>query len=308
MTGQTFALAGGRRPGLDAGVEDAELDASRRWCRASARHHAKSFYFASAALPRAKKDAAYAVYAFCRHADDVIDEAADSEGAGAIRALGDTFDAVVAGSDRTLPFAAAFSDAVRRYDIPREPFFELLEGVLRDRGPVRIADWEELRDYCWHVASTVGLIMARIFGVRDGEPLERAVDLGIAMQLTNILRDIVEDFARDRIYLPADEMARHGITTAHLAERRVDAAFVDFMKFQIARARACYARSESGIRALDDDGSQLTVWLMRHVYSGILGRIERAGYDVFSRRASTSTPGKLALALRAWVDWRRHRR
>lgn len=282
-------------------------EASRNWCRRSTREHAKSFYFASFALPREKRDAAYAVYAFCRYADDVMDEAGEG-GVDAIGRLGETFDAIVAGQEAGLPFAEAFSWAVRRFGIPKDPFMELLEGVARDRGRVRVETWPELRDYCWHVASTVGLIMARIFEVRDEGALERAADLGIAMQLTNILRDIREDLDRDRVYLPAEELDRFGVGWGSLEGREVTPAFKALMRFQIGRAREYYAGAEPGIAALADDGSQFTVWVMRHVYAGILDEIERAGHDVFSRRVATSLPRKLALAARAWKDMRARRR
>jgi len=284
-----------------------ELELSLRHCRTTTRHHAKSFYFASIALPREKKDAAYAVYAFCRYADDVVDETPDDAPA-ALAKIESEYDRMTAGNTSDPPFAPAFAWAVQRYNVPKEPFMELLEGVARDQGRVRIATWEELRDYCWHVASTVGLMMARIFELRDERGVERAVELGIAMQLTNILRDIREDYARDRIYLPAEELARFGVAESDLAANRLTPEITALLRFQIDRAREFYRSSEMGIPLLADDGSQYTVWLMRHVYAGILDAIEAQGLDVFSQRASTSTPRKLVLAAKAWRDWRRTRK
>ncbi len=284
------------------------LEASHAYCHRQTKRHARSFYFASMALPREKKRAAYAVYAFCRYADDLVDRAASTDGVeAALLRVGEEFDRMTAGELREPPFAPAFAWAVQLYGIEKEPFLDLLEGVAMDLGPVRIADWAQLRDYCYHVASVVGLMMARIFELRDETGRERAIDLGLAMQLTNILRDVGEDFRMGRIYLPADEMAAHGVTSADLAATTASVALKALLREQAARAREFYRRAEAGIPLLADDGSQLTVWLMRHVYAGILDEVERLDYEVLQRRASTSPGRKLFLAARAWRDYRRRR-
>ncbi len=285
------------------------LAGSHAYCRRRARRYAKSFYFASIALPREKKRAAYAVYAFCRYADDLVDKA---NGAGDVEAalnrLGDEFDEIMRQPVGRLPFAPAFAWAVRRYGLEKEPFLLLLKGVAMDLGPVRIADWPALRDYCYHVASVVGLIMARIFELRDESGREHAIELGIAMQLTNIIRDVGEDFRMGRVYLPADEMAAHGVTDDDLTRAGASDPLKNLLRAQIARAREYYTRSEAGIPLLADDGSQLTVWLMRRVYAGILDEVETIDYGVTQQRATTSFARKLALAGRAWGDCRRSRR
>lgn len=256
-----------------------------------------------------KKRAAYAVYAFCRYADDLVDQAGPGteDLALAIGEVTRRFDAIAGGTDLSLPFAPAFSWAVGRYGLTREPFLDLLKGVAMDLQRVELQTWEELRNYCYHVASVVGLIMARIFELRDPAATERAVELGIAMQLTNILRDIREDLERDRVYLPAEELREFGLCRKDLESGRMTPEFRSFMKFQIARAREFYKSSEAGIPSLADDGSQLTVWLMRTVYAGILDEIERQDLDVFAKRASTSKLKKLALAALSWWRWRRSR-
>ena len=282
------------------------LAASHAYCHAQTKRHARSFYFASVALPREKKRAAYAVYAFCRYADDLVDRGAGDAGgiAAALARVGAEFDAMVAGERTDPPFAPAFAWAVRRFGIEREPFLELLRGVAMDLGPVAIADWPALRDYCYHVASTVGLMMARIFELRDPRGREQAIDLGIAMQLTNILRDVGEDYRMGRVYLPADELAAAGVPVADLGAERVTPALRGLLREQVARAREYYRRAEPGIALLADDGSQFTVWLMRHVYAGILEEAERANYEVLRTRVRTSFPRKLTLAGRAWRDLR----
>lgn len=264
------------------------------------------------ALPRHRRRAAYAVYAFCRHADDVVDEAEaggdDAVLRAALAGLGAGLDQVFAGREQAVdwPFALALGEAVRGFGLPRVAFDELLEGVLMDVRPrVRVATWEELRRYCYHVASTVGLIMCPLLGLREEAGRARAIDLGIAMQLTNILRDVGEDLERDRIYLPADELARFGLGEEDLVRGEVTDAWRAFMRFQIDRARDHYRRSEPGIRWLADDGSQLTVWLMHQVYGDILRQIERMDYQVFNRRAATGLGRKLWLAARAWRRSRR---
>ena len=285
------------------------LEASHAYCHRQTRQHARSFYFASVALPRDKKRAAYAVYAFCRYADDLVDRASSTVGVDkTLAAISDTFDQMTAGHLREPPFAPAFAWAVSRYGLEKQPFLDLLKGVAMDLGPVNIADWPRLRDYCYHVASVVGLMMAQIFELRDGAGRERAIELGLAMQLTNILRDVGEDFRLGRIYLPADEMQAHGITSADLAATEVSAALKNLLCEYAARARGYYTRAEAGIPLLADDGSQYTVWLMRHVYAGILEEIERLDYEILRQRASTSFARKLVLAGRAWRDYRRNRR
>ncbi len=281
-------------PGADS-PED--LAASHHWCRASTRHHAKSFFFASFPLPPHKRRAAYAVYAFCRHADDLVDEGgAETDLHGVIDELGRAFDEITTGGRRDLPFAPAFAETVARYQLKKQPFQDLVKGVAMDLGSVRIASWPELREYCYHVASVVGLIMCPILGLRDPAGRAQAIDLGIAMQLTNIIRDVAEDLERDRIYLPADELAAAGLSEADLCAGRVDARWRKFLGGQIERAREFYRSGERGIPLLEDDGSRLTVRLMSAIYGDILRAVERLEGDVFRTRARTSLPRKLALA------------
>ena len=294
---------------MASAVATSALERSHHYCHGVTKRHARSFYFASAALPREKKRAAYAVYAFCRYADDLVDRGAS---AGSIETvlsrLAAEFDRMAAGEMAEPPFAPAFSWAVRRFSLEKQPFLDLLKGVAMDLEPVRIADWPQLRDYCYHVASVVGLMMAQIFELRDPAGREQAVDLGIAMQLTNIVRDVGEDHAMARVYLPADEMRQHGVSAEDLAAAHPTAPLKELLRAQVRRARSYYGRAEGGIPRLADDGSQLTVWIMRHVYAGILEEVERLDYDILRQRAGTSLPRKLRLAVRAWRSYRRTRR
>ncbi len=177
------------------------------------RHHAKTFYFASHVLPAQKRNDAYAVYAFCRHVDDQIDLAPDE--AARLRALADLShllhaacqsDAGAGYFENSLPWLCAFRETVQRRAIPASYFEDLLTGVEMDRGRVRLQTWEELDRYCYHVAAVVGLIMVHVLTEPAPELLKPARDLGTEMQLTNILRDIAEDWQRDRLYLPSYEL------------------------------------------------------------------------------------------------------
>ena len=288
---------------------DAVLAASQAYCHGVTRRHARSFYFASVALPAEKKRAAYAVYAFCRYADDLVDRQAGEGGAieAVLTGIGQDFDLIRTGGRRELPFAPAFAWALDRYGLEKQPFLDLLKGVATDLGPVRIADWPQLRDYCYHVASVVGLMMSQIFELRDPAAREQAIELGLAMQLTNIIRDVGEDLAMDRVYLPADELAAAGLGIDDLRAARTGPVLREFLRVQIQRARDYYASAERGIPKLANDGSQYTVWLMRHVYAGILDEVERADYQILHRRVSTSLPRKLRLAAHAWWAYRCHR-
>jgi 15-cis-phytoene synthase len=278
------------------------LDESFAYCRRLTRAHAKSFYFSSIALPAHKKDAAYSVYAFCRFADDLLDEdklTTDEQRAAARQQLGRLLSELYRAGDVSIPFGAAFRRTISEYKIPEHLFEELIEGVCMDTGPVRIANFDELHLYCYRVASVVGLMMSRIFGLEDESGRERAIEMGVAMQLTNILRDVKEDLEKDRIYLPADELERFDLSQEDLAAGLVDDRWRSFMQFQIERARSYYRSGEAGIPLLAADGSRLTVALMSTVYSGILEEIEWADYDVFQGRVHVSFPRKLMLAARS---------
>ena len=256
------------------------LAASRRYCLEITRRHSRSFYFASFPLPKQKKIAACSIYAFCRYLDDLIDENPGSNGAEAVSRVQGEFTRLVSGQTAEPPFAPAFADAVKAYRIPPDPFLDLARGVLTDAGPVSIQTWNQLRLYCYQVASVVGLMMSPILGLKEPRGAEHAIELGLAMQLTNILRDVREDLERGRVYLPAEELARFGVTLTHLEAGKVTEPFRKLMRFQISRARALYYRAEAGIPMLADDGSQLTVWVRRTAAVVVMGSPWRDGVGV----------------------------
>lgn len=287
--------------GTDRPVELVRDDYRR--ARAITRRASRSFYAASHVLDAETRQAAYAVYAFCRAVDDAVDAAPTLQAAQqAIAALRMDLACVYDG----IPTPhRAFADTVRRYRIPKAYFDDLLRGVEMDLTVTRFADFAELRDYCYCVASTVGLVMARIFGVNDPVALQHAEELGIAMQLTNILRDVNEDLLLGRIYLPQDELRAAGIDEQDLAHGERSDAMIAMLRAQIARARSFYLLGERGIPMIADRRAQRCVRLMSAIYGDILRVIEQNNYDVFTVRAVVPGRRKLAIALGVLTRWAR---
>jgi len=264
---------------------------------------AKSFYFASRFLPAAKRQAIFALYDYCRHVDNLVDARGDRPVAlvrGDLARLADEVRRIHAGqpaSERWL----ALADTLRRYPVPVTPLVELLEGVGMDLEPVAIADWPALERYCYLVAGVVGQMIVPVLGAPPDRHVQAGIGLGIAMQLTNICRDVGEDLDRGRVYLPASELAEFGLGREVLERREVTPAFRRFMQFQVARARRLFDEADVVIGLFPNDGSRLTVRLLQRTYAGILARIERNDYDVFRRRAYVSTGGKVLILAREWM-------
>jgi len=271
------------------------------------KHYAKSFYFSSFALPKEKRNAAYAVYAFCRYADNITDiskyespEFLESK----IHYLLETLDEVYKHANDGSKFISDFTLTVKKYDIPKAFFRELVEGVASDIHKKVYYNFEELDVYCYKVASVVGLIMTKIMGYTNEAALEHAVYLGKAMQLTNILRDIADDYSMGRIYLPKEELDKFGYTENDIKYKIIDERFYAMMKFQINRAREFYRLAEKGINYLPNDGSRSTVKMMSKIYSGILGEIENSNYDIYSKRHYVSTFSKVMMTMKIFADKR----
>ncbi len=282
-------------------LEFEELHQNYEQCRKYTRQYARTFYFASHVLPKQKRYAAYAVYAFCRYADEIVDSLQfdPRQARQRLDDLREQLRRLYQRSPLMDPRLRALQDTVMRYGIPQDHFLDLLRGVEMDLDRRRFATFEELQQYCYCVASTVGLIMARIFGVSDESVLSSAVDLGTAMQLTNILRDVGEDLQRGRIYLPQDELNHFGYSVPQLTQGIVNDEFRNLMRFNIERARWYYQQADCGIPYLTNDGSRFCVRLMRRTYARILDDIERHDYDVFHRRAFVPGWKKLTIAIGA---------
>lgn len=259
---------------------------------------ARSFHFASRFLPPAKRRAVFALYDYCRHADNLVDQRGERsrrEVLDELRELGTAVRALHAGerprSDRWL----ALWDTLRRYDVPLRPLLDLLEGVALDLDHEGYADFASLHRYCRLVAGGVGLMLGPVLGAITSRFAEPGVGLGVAMQLTNVLRDVAEDLDAGRVYLPADELARFGVDRCALERRRATPEFIALMRFQIARARSLFDDADQVVDLFPSDGSRLTVRLMQRTYAGILDGIERQGHDVFRARAYVSGPRKLMI-------------
>lgn len=274
--------------------ESSQLTELRRQAAQATASGSKSFYFATRFFPPDLAEAAHAVYWFCRTTDDIVDDNQGDivEWEAAVR------QALSSGHSMS-PALNLFARTVVEYRIPHEYPLELIEGVKMDARGERYRTFDELRLFCYRVASTVGLMMKQIIGARPGaEPY--AIDLGIAMQLTNILRDIGADLRMGRIYLPAEELDRFGYRAQDLRSGLRNDAFARMMQFQCARARSFYAAAEPGIALLDSRG-RFAVRIAADVYAGILDRIESGGYDVFEKRAFVPKPRKLWITARALV-------
>ena len=269
---------------------------SYRYCRRVARSRARNFYYSFVLLPRPQRDAMCAMYAFMRYCDDLSDEPGATR--AAIERWRADLDQALAGRFSGHPVWPAFHDAVRRFAIPHQYFREMIDGVASDVEPRRIETFDQLHRYCYQVASVVGLTTVHIFGFDSPAALPLAEKCGVAFQLTNILRDIREDAGLGRVYLPAEDLRRFGVTEEDLRSGNRSPAFVELMRFEAARARACYEESRPLLKLVSAH-SRPSLWALIEIYSRLLERIERSGYDVFARRIRLPARQKAGIVLRA---------
>ncbi|HYO87366.1 MAG TPA: phytoene/squalene synthase family protein [Candidatus Limnocylindrales bacterium] len=286
---------------------DALTDAYQ-YCRAMTRIHSKTFYVASGLLPPDQKRAARALYAFCRVTDDMVDRAEGGQAERAARLQAWRERAMNAHPPCDDPVVLAWADARARFSIPSGYAEQLIDGVGHDLEQTRYATFEDLAAYSYGVASTVGLMAMHIVGFSSEAALPYAVKLGVALQMTNILRDVAEDWRRGRLYLPQDELAHYGLTEreidrmVHTAE--TDDRWVRFMTFQVTRTRRLYDEATPGIGYLNPSG-RFAISAAANLYRAILRDIEMHNYNVFTHRAHTSNLGKLCRLPGIW--WRSQR-
>lgn len=259
------------------------------------KHYGKTFYFASLLLPKQKRNAAYVVYAFCRLSDDSVDKNIDSDKAKALNQLKQSLDLAYSLAPMNDSLLLAFRQVVSQYNIPKEYFLKLLYGMQLDLKKNSCENFKELKEYCYYVAGVVGLIMVKIFGYTNPEAQKYAIDLGIAMQLTNILRDIKEDYQLNRIYLPKNTLADFNVSADDIKQNRLTNDFKKLMKYQISLARDYYKSAIKGVRLIDNWRCRLVVYAMQELYSQILNSIENNNYDIFSKRAYISNLKKILL-------------
>lgn len=274
--------------------------ALREECRHWIAHHSKSFYLASRILPRWVREASWALYAFCRRADDSVDdERVAAEAQRRVDGLRQRLANVYRGAPGDHPIDRAFALVAERYAIPRALPEELLAGMEMDVGGTHYATWAELDLYCYRVASVVGLMMTCVMGPSDGAAWLRASDLGLAMQLTNIARDVGEDARRGRVYLPDELLAAHGVDRqALLAAPRFSNGLGRAVAELLARAERHYTSAEFGIPMLPAS-CRPAIYASRLIYGEIGQQVARNGYDSVSQRAVVSTGRKLWLAFRS---------
>jgi phytoene synthase len=271
-----------------------------------------SFYYSFLVLPQQKRRAIVAVWDFCRAVDDAVDEVVpDAEWAGGLTSEAraraaeqlaswrSELDAAYRRAPRS-PQGIALQPYIRQFNLPRARFEELIDGVEMDLSHARYETFDALLEYCRRVASAVGLICVEIFGYRDLGSLAYAESLGIALQLTNIIRDVAVDLRRGRIYLPGEDMRRFGVTEDDLRRGRVTPAVAALLQFECNRAHAYYQRAAWQLPACDA-ANLVAAEIMGGIYYGILTRIEAANYDVFSSRIRVPRPHRAVIALRIWL-------
>lgn len=278
-----------------------------------------SFYYSFLVLPPSKRKAIIAVWDFCRAVDDAVDEAVPEHAwRGGVpeearqhaalqlarwRAeLASCFDGVPPSTSQ----GRALQPCIREFSLPRTPFEELIDGVQMDLQHARYATFEALSEYCRRVACTVGLICVEIFGYRNPATRSYAVNLGMALQVTNIIRDVAVDLERGRVYLPLDDLERFGCREADLRAGRMTSAVRDVLAYECARAHDYYRRAAADLPR-DDAPSLVAAEIMGAIYFEILRRIERAGYDVFSRRIRVPRPQRAFIAAKVWARTMLHR-
>ncbi|MEW6544397.1 MAG: presqualene diphosphate synthase HpnD [Nitrospirota bacterium] len=272
-------------------------------CTAVTKQSGSNFYYSFLFMPRARREAMYTIYAFCREVDSAVDDPPPgSDPQAQLRRWREELTAVYEGAPRD-PVAISLAEHVRRLDIPKEYFLELIAGVEMDLAKTRYRTFDELYLYCYRVASVVGLMCLKVFGTTSPLARDYAVNLGLAFQLTNILRDLGTDADRGRIYLPQEDLTRFGYREEDLLARTTSPPFVELMRFECDRARQFYRKAREAVERLPahDRRALIAAEIMHGVYARILDRIESSGYRVFGSRVRLAPPYRLAIAGGIWL-------
>ncbi|HET6387230.1 MAG TPA: phytoene/squalene synthase family protein [Armatimonadota bacterium] len=276
------------------------LRESYRLCEQIARTRARNFYFSFLALPPVKRRSMCAVYAFMRYCDDLADDAAVSDREAQLEAWRSTLRRVGEGDVSGHPMLPAFADTVQRYEIPLTYFEEVINGAEMDLRVQRYETFDDLYRYCYRVASVVGLTCLKVFGCQGDEALQLGERCGVAFQLTNIIRDVREDAAEGRIYLPQEDLKRFGCSEADLAAPELYEKVRLLLEFEAERAQRYYEESLP-LLAMTDAESRASLSAMICIYHGLLREIGSRGCDVFSQRVSLPVVQKLGIAARCWL-------
>ena len=270
------------------------------YCQHKAASSGSSFYYSFLFLPPERRRAIMALYAFCREVDDVVDECQDASLAAVKLGWWRQEVAQIHGGQPTHPVTQALQGVCRQFDLPTMRLLEIIDGMEMDLHQARYPDFQALYQYCYRVASVVGLLAAEIFGYQNKETLEYAHDLGMAFQLTNIIRDIGEDARRGRIYLPMDELKHFNVPAADILQSRYSDNFRALMRFQVERAEQYYTRALGKLPAIDRR-SQRPGLIMAATYRVLLAEIRDEDYQVLHQRIALPPLRKLWLALKTWI-------
>jgi 15-cis-phytoene synthase len=270
------------------------------YCQQKAAASGSSFYYSFLFLPAPRRRAITALYAFCREVDDVVDETAEMQVAAAKLAWWRAEVANLYRGNPQHPVTRALGPFIEDYALPQEHLNEIIDGMEMDLTQTRYLDWAGLERYCHRVAGVVGLLAARIFGYREARTLEYARDLGIAFQLTNIIRDVGEDARKNRIYLPMDELKRFDVPAADILNARETPQFEALIRFQDERARSWYDRALAALPE-PDRRAQRPGLIMAAIYRALLDEIRRDGFRVLSRRTSLTPLRKFWIAWKTWL-------
>ena len=261
---------------------------------------ASNFYYSFLLLPSAKRRAINDVYNFCRLLDDIVDEdQKDRDALTELQFWRDEIEACYQGCPTT-EFGERLINSIEEFDLPKQPFLDLIEGMEMDLKWHSYQTFADLREYCYRAASTVGLICIEIFGYESARTREYAVNLGLAMQLTNILRDLKEDIARGRIYIPLEDLERFGYSEQDLRANLYNAPFINLMKFEHARARSYFEKAAASLPE-SDRASMFAAEIMGAIYRELLDQMPGVQFDVFRNSLSISKVRRLRIALEIWL-------
>ena len=262
-----------------------------------------SFYYAFNLLPAEKRNAMNTVYAFCRKTDDIVDEGLDSEDIKyeKLRKWRIELEKAIYGTSG-YPLLNKLASTISNFNIPLEPFFELVKGMEMDLQKNRYLTFDDLQLYCYRVASTVGLMCIEIFGYKHASTKDFAINLGIALQLTNILRDLKKDADKGRIYLPKEDMKKFNYSEDDILSLKYDENFTQMMRYEVNRAKMYFDRATESLN-LDDKGKMFAARAMQHIYYKVLEKIIDADYDVYNNEIKASTLEKVGISLGVWAKY-----
>ena len=287
-----------------AGISDPELAKSYAECKRLNAQHGKTYYLATLLLPPAKRPFVHALYGFARYADEIVDDLAstlsDTQKAEALEKWGSSVIADIKSGKSHDHIGAALVDTVKRFDIPISYFEAFLKSMQMDLTITQYQNYEDLMEYVYGSAAVIGLQMLPILGTLSDEAYVAAEKLGVAFQLANFIRDVGEDLDRGRVYLPLKELAKHGVTRQMLEERSLTPEIKSALKEQIARVRKLQAEASSGIKLLSPE-SRACIEAASELYCGIVDEVEKIEYEIFKKRAKTSTWRRIKVALPAYL-------